>query len=170
MVFLTAINFVRVKNGGNRFWKRKRIFQLAANFYGRRRNCYTIAIRSVEKALTHVAEGRQVKKRELGFNYGSLRHNLTKCSIALDRRILSDLAYSEPRTFKSLVNIARAKRHLEPPNEKAALEAPPEGVFTRGHVVAMWCQSGLFHTRLTLTWNGELTEYTAPCLPSQGSA
>uniref|UniRef100_A0A131Y5P9 Large ribosomal subunit protein bL20m n=1 Tax=Ixodes ricinus TaxID=34613 RepID=A0A131Y5P9_IXORI len=147
MVFLTAINFVRVKNGGNRFWKRKRIFQLAANFYGRRRNCYTIAIRSVEKALTHVAEGRQVKKRELGrlwetrteaaaqelgFNYASLRHNLTKCSIALDRRILSDLAYSEPRTFKSLVNIARAKRHLEPPNEKAALEAPPEGVFTRG--------------------------------------
>ncbi|KAM7312528.1 putative ribosomal protein L20 [Ixodes scapularis] len=117
------------------------------NFYGRRRNCFTIAIRSVEKALTHVAEGRQVKKtemgrlwktrteaaaQELGFNYANLRHNLTKCSIALDRRILSDLAYSEPRTFKSLVNIARAKRHLEPPNEKAALEAPPEGVFTRG--------------------------------------
>ncbi|CAN7985720.1 unnamed protein product [Ixodes hexagonus] len=147
MVFLSVINFVRVKSGGNRFWKRKRIFQLAANFYGRRRNCYSIAIRSVEKALTHSAEGRQVKKRdlarlwetrieaaaqELGFNCAGLRHNLARCSIALDRRVLSDLAYSEPRTFKSLVNIARAKRHLEPPDARAALETPPEGVFTRG--------------------------------------
>lgn len=147
MVFLTAINLVRVKSGGNQHWRRHRIFQLAANFYGRRRNCYTIAIRSVEKALTHTMLGRKVKKasliklwrlrteaatREHGLNYGPFVHNLFKCRVALDRKVLSDLSYSEPRTFQSLVGVARAKRHLEPRTAREALEAPPEGVFTRG--------------------------------------
>uniref|UniRef100_V5H7E8 Putative ribosomal protein l20 n=1 Tax=Ixodes ricinus TaxID=34613 RepID=V5H7E8_IXORI len=139
------------KTGATDSGSESEFFNLQSNFLRAAVvNCYTIAIRSVEKALTHVAEGRQVKKRELGrlwetrteaaaqelgFNYASLRHNLTKCSIALDRRILSDLAYYRDHdTFKSLVltYFARAKRHQEPPNEKAALEAPPEGVFTRG--------------------------------------
>lgn len=33
---------------------------------------------------------------------------------------------------QSLVGVARAKRHLEPRTAREALEAPPEGVFTRG--------------------------------------
>uniref|UniRef100_A0A023GF56 Putative mitochondrial ribosomal protein l20 n=1 Tax=Amblyomma triste TaxID=251400 RepID=A0A023GF56_AMBTT len=149
MVFLTALNFgVKVKSGSSKFWKRQRIFQLSANFYGRRRNCYRLAIRSVQKALTHSQEGRQVKRRALGqlwmgrIGAASLEHGisyepfyiaLSKCKLALDRRILSDLTYTEPRTFKGLATLARFQRCADSgEREKRPLEEPPEGVFTRG--------------------------------------
>ncbi|XP_077551490.1 mitochondrial ribosomal protein L20 [Haemaphysalis longicornis] len=148
MVFLTAINFgVRVKSGASRFWKRQRIFQLAAHFYGRRRNCYRLAIRSVQKALTHSMVGRRVKRAELGrlwmgrIGAASLEHgipyepfyiNLNKCQVALDRNVLAQLTYTEPRTFKSLATLARFKRSVDAVDQKSVLEEPPEGVFSRG--------------------------------------
>lgn len=148
MVFLTAINWgAKVKSGASRFWKRQRIFQLAAHFYGRRRNCYRLAIRSVQKALTHSMVGRRVKRKDLTqlwmgrINAASLEHgipyepfyiNLNKCQVALDRNILAQLTYTEPRTFKSLATLARFKRSVDAVDQKSVLEKPPEGVFSRG--------------------------------------
>uniref|UniRef100_A0A2R5LGB2 Putative ribosomal protein l20 n=1 Tax=Ornithodoros turicata TaxID=34597 RepID=A0A2R5LGB2_9ACAR len=147
MVFLTVANLVRNTGSGNKYWKRKRILQLSAHFYGRSRNCYRLAIRSVHRALQHACQGRKAVKversqlwetrinaasTELGLACGPLLTNLSKCKVAIDRRVLSDLAYTEPRTFKSLVGLARMKRFLEPAGPKAALEKPPDGIITRG--------------------------------------
>lgn len=148
MVFLTALNFgVKVKSGASKFWKRQRIFQLSANFYGRRRNCYRLAIRSVQKALTHSQAGRRAKRNELNqlwmgrIGAASLEHGipyepfyiaLSKCKVALDRHILSDITYTEPRTFKGLATLARFQRCVDTAEDMPALEKPPEGVFTRG--------------------------------------
>uniref|UniRef100_A0A023FTU7 Putative mitochondrial ribosomal protein l20 n=1 Tax=Amblyomma parvum TaxID=251391 RepID=A0A023FTU7_AMBPA len=148
MVFLTVLNLgQKVKSGASKFWKRQRIFQLSANFYGRRRNCYRLAIRSVQKALTHSQAGRQIKRKELNqlwmgrIGAASLEHgipyepfyiSLSKCKVALDRHILSDLTYTEPRTFKGLATLARFQCCANTAHERPTLEKPPEGVFTRG--------------------------------------
>ncbi|XP_037514604.1 50S ribosomal protein L20 [Rhipicephalus sanguineus] len=148
MVFLSAVNFGRkVKSGASKFWKRQRIFQISANFYGRRRNCYRLAIRSVQKALIHSQEGRQARRDELhriwkirteaaslehGISYEPFYINLAKCRLALDRHMLADLAYTEPRTFKGLATLARFMRSIEAVDETSALQERPEGVITRG--------------------------------------
>ncbi|XP_077511811.1 mitochondrial ribosomal protein L20 isoform X2 [Amblyomma americanum] len=122
MVFLTALNLgQKVKSGSRKFWKRQRIFQLSANFYGRRRNCFRLALRSVEKALTHSQAGRRTKRNEL-----------SQCKVALDRHILADITYTEPRTFKGLATLARFQRYVDTADKRSILETPPEGVFTRG--------------------------------------
>ncbi|XP_013791263.1 39S ribosomal protein L20, mitochondrial-like [Limulus polyphemus] len=146
MVFLSFVNCMRVK-GPDKFWKRRQILKLAAHFYGRKRNCYSIAIRSVQKALQHAAYGRKVKKlerinlwkeritaacEELNIPYPLLMENLARCDIALSKKTLADLAIWEPRTFKCLTQIAAAKNQSYPPTVKAALQPPPEGVITRG--------------------------------------
>uniref|UniRef100_A0A1E1XW13 Putative mitochondrial ribosomal protein l20 n=1 Tax=Amblyomma sculptum TaxID=1581419 RepID=A0A1E1XW13_AMBSC len=148
MVFLTALNLgQKVKGGGRKFWKRQRIFQLSANFYGRRRNCFRLALRSVEKALTHSQAGRRTKRNELNqlwmgrIGAASLEHGipfeqfyigLSKCRVALARHILSDITYTEPRTFKGLAILARFQRCVDTADGRPTLDTPPEGVFTRG--------------------------------------
>lgn len=147
MVFLTVANLIRNKGSGNKYWKRKRIFQLSQFFYGRSRNCFRLSIRAVHRAFQHACLGRKAKKvatknlwearinaasQELGLSGGPFLTNLSKCQVALDRKVLSELAYTEPRTFKSLVGIARMKRFMEPAGPRAALEKPPDGIITRG--------------------------------------
>ncbi|XP_017890666.1 39S ribosomal protein L20, mitochondrial [Ceratina calcarata] len=123
MVFLTAQLFARSR-GPDEFWRKRQIFKLAARFIGRRRNCYSLSIRAVHRALLKTTRGRQLKKmdmRELwetrldaasnehGINMNILREGLNRCNILLDRKTLSTLAAWEPRTFKSLCDIACAK-------------------------------------------------------------
>ncbi|XP_076369774.1 mitochondrial ribosomal protein L20 [Tachypleus tridentatus] len=146
MVFLSLVNCVRSR-GADKFWKRRQILKLAAHFYGRKRNCYSVAIRYVHKALQHAVCGRKVKKiergnlwkeritaacEELNIPYPLFMENLARCDILINRKTLADLAIWEPRTFKCLAQIAAAKNHIQPPTVKAALEPPPEGVITRG--------------------------------------
>uniref|UniRef100_T1IES4 Uncharacterized protein n=1 Tax=Rhodnius prolixus TaxID=13249 RepID=T1IES4_RHOPR len=64
MVFQTVALFVRSK-GPDEFWRKRRIFKLAAHFIGRRRNCYSIAIRYVHRALAYATKGRKLKKEDM---------------------------------------------------------------------------------------------------------
>nr|CAH7763813.1 unnamed protein product [Callosobruchus chinensis] len=64
MVFTTAVNFVRAR-GPDEFWRKRKIFKLAAHYIGRRRNCYSIAIRNVHRALVYATKGRQLKKDDM---------------------------------------------------------------------------------------------------------
>ncbi|KAL1457891.1 hypothetical protein WDU94_008072 [Cyamophila willieti] len=138
MVFPTALLLARTPNP-DRFWKKRKIFKMSAHFYGRSRNCYSIAIRSVHRALQYARRSKDHKKadsialytqriragaEEHGVPYVLFREGLTRSNIMLDRKTLSDLAAWEPRTFKSLTEIAAAKciddnivgsRHLEEP-------------------------------------------------------
>ncbi|PWT73008.1 MAG: 50S ribosomal protein L20 [Bacteroidetes bacterium] len=99
--------------------RRKRILKQAKGFYGKRKNVYTVAKNVLEKGLTYRFVGRKIKKREYralwiarinaavraeGLTYSTFIHKLNEKGVALDRKILADLAMNEPETFKELVN------------------------------------------------------------------
>ncbi|CAK9815200.1 39S ribosomal protein L20, mitochondrial [Anthophora quadrimaculata] len=126
MVFLTAQLLARSR-GPDSFWRKRQIFKLAAHYYGRTRNCYSITIKSVQRALLKSTKGRQLKKADMkelwetrltaatiqhGITLKVLLEGLTRSNILLDRKSLATLAIWEPRTFKCLADIACAKTKL----------------------------------------------------------
>lgn len=147
MVLLTAVNCVRSR-GPDTFWRKRRVFKLTAEFFGRRRNCYSIAIRNLNRALQYSRIGRKLKKKdrvelwtarisgacaELEADPNSVIANLAECDVAINRKTLADLAIWEPRTFECLVSVALTKA-FEKPYDRGlnALDEPPKGVITRG--------------------------------------
>ncbi|XP_071578724.1 large ribosomal subunit protein bL20m [Temnothorax nylanderi] len=126
MVFL-SLNLLTRARGPDEFWRKRKIFKLAAHYIGRKRNCYSIAIRNVHRALTYCTRGRKLKKEDMkelreqrleaatsehGINFATLKEGLTRCNILLNRKSLADLAIWEPRSFKAITDIscARAKQ------------------------------------------------------------
>ncbi|XP_003745434.1 uncharacterized protein LOC100908942 [Galendromus occidentalis] len=146
MVTLTSVLAHWVKTPANRYWKRRRVFIESGHFYGRSRNCYAIAIRRLEKAWTNAKHGRADLKKttsqtwqsrisasteSLGLNYFPFAHGLAHQQVALGKKVLADLAWSEPRSFRSLVELARNDAckdpaHIGEPNENVILGS--EGV------------------------------------------
>lgn len=123
MVFLSASLLVRAR-GPDEFWRKRKIFKLAAHFVGRSRNCYSLAIRSVHRALTFSTKGRKQKKLDMielreqriaagatqhGIDFVTLKESLIRSNILLNRKTLADLAIWEPRTFKAITDIACAR-------------------------------------------------------------
>ncbi|XP_046397662.1 39S ribosomal protein L20, mitochondrial [Ischnura elegans] len=120
MVFTSLALFIRSR-GPDEFWRKRKILKLAAHFVGRRRNCYSIAIRSVHRALAFSTKGRRQKKLDMAelwntrlaaaceehsFTSPLLREGLARSEILLNRKSLVDLAIWEPRTFEGLTKIA----------------------------------------------------------------
>jgi large subunit ribosomal protein L20 len=116
---------MRVKRGFAGKQKHKRLLKLAKGYKGRRRNCYKIAKRAVEKALTYSYRDRRTKKREFralwivrinaaarlnGLSYSQFMSGLKKASVELDRKVLADMAIADAEGFASVAN--RAKEAL----------------------------------------------------------
>lgn len=127
MVFLSVINYVRCR-GPDAFWRKRKIFRLAAHYVGRRRNCYSIAVRNVHRALVYATKARKLKKQDMidlwntRITAACEQHNLTaftlkegldRANVMLDRKSLSDLAAWEPRTFECLAAVAKKKIELD---------------------------------------------------------
>ena len=108
----------RSKNAVASRARRKRVLKAAKGYYGKRKNVYTVAKNVLEKGLTYRYVGRKLKKREYrtlwiarinaavraeGLTYSTFIHKLNEKGIALDRKILADIAMNEPETFKQLV-------------------------------------------------------------------
>ncbi|KAI9587248.1 39S ribosomal protein L20, mitochondrial [Glossina fuscipes] len=130
MVSPTLSLFVRAR-GPDEFWRKRKIFKLAAHYRGRRRNVYSIAIRNVHRALVYATKGRKLKKLDMqalwttrlqagceqyGLTQETFRETLTRSDIFLNRKVLSDLAIWEPRSFEALIKLSR---------ERAAVECVP---------------------------------------------
>ena len=103
--------------------RRKRVFKAAKGFYGRRKNTITVANAAVDRSLQHNYIGRKLRKRnfralciqrinaavrEYGLTYSQFIALLAKAEIAVDRKVLAELAVSEPAAFKALVDQAKA--------------------------------------------------------------
>lgn len=103
--------------------RRKRIFERAKGFYGRRKNTITNAKAAVDRAGQFAYRDRKAKKRSFralwiqrinaavrahGLTYGRFIDGLGKAGIEIDRKVLSDLAIREPEAFKALVDKAQA--------------------------------------------------------------
>ncbi|XP_063865137.1 large ribosomal subunit protein bL20m-like isoform X2 [Scylla paramamosain] len=143
MVITSPTLFARAR-GGDRFWKRRRVVSLSAHFYGRKRNCYTIAIKYVNRALRYNTLARRLRKSdvrelwttrisaactELGTKYPDMKIMMDDSSIALNRNMLQNLAIWEPRSFRALALLTKSRQEVG----LNSLEGPsPAGVVTRG--------------------------------------
>lgn len=98
--------------------RRKRILKQAKGYYGKRKNVYTVAKNIVEKGMTYAYIGRKLKKRtyrqlwitrinaaarEYGMTYNRLIFLLAEKNVAVDRKILADIAMNHPKAFCDLV-------------------------------------------------------------------
>lgn len=113
----------RVKRGVTARARHKKILSMAKGFRGRNKNVFRVAIEKVEKALQYAYRDRRNKKRSFralwiqrinagtrvhDMNYSQFMHGLKLANIDMDRKILADLAFSQPEAFSSLVEKAKA--------------------------------------------------------------
>src|SRR6267378_165793 len=104
----------RVKRGVTSHAKHKKVFKAAKGFYGRRKNTIRIAKQAVEKANQYAYRDRKRRFRALwiqrlnaavrpfGLNYSRFIDGLDKAGIVVDRKVLSDLAITEPAAFQAI--------------------------------------------------------------------
>jgi large subunit ribosomal protein L20 len=114
---------MRVKKGFKARRRRNRILKLAKGYRGRRKNCYKRANQAVERALDYASRDRARKKRDFrslwivrinaaarlsGLSYSRLISGLNKAQVALDRKVLADIAVADPQGFAAIAKIAAA--------------------------------------------------------------
>ena len=113
----------RVKRGVITHARHKKVLDLAKGYRGRAKNNYRIAIEKVEKGLRYAYRDRRNKKRsfralwiqrinagtrELGLTYSQFINGMKLAGIELDRKVVSDLAITQPAAFKGLVEAAKS--------------------------------------------------------------
>jgi large subunit ribosomal protein L20 len=113
----------RAKGGYKTRRRRNRIRKHAEGFRGGRGKLWKAAVEAVHRKWRYAWFHRRKRKsdfrglwivrinaasRELGISYSRLVAALDKADISLDRKILSDLALSDPNAFKKVVEVARA--------------------------------------------------------------
>jgi large subunit ribosomal protein L20 len=99
--------------------RRKKILKQAKGFFGRRKNVWTIAKNAVDKAMLYAYRDRKTKKRNFralwiarinagarlnGMSYSQFMGKVKAQNIALNRKVLADLAMNHPETFKAIVD------------------------------------------------------------------
>jgi large subunit ribosomal protein L20 len=108
----------RVKRGPRKRIRRSKILKQAKGYWGARSRNYRTAKEAVEKALQYSYRDRRTRKRDFrrlwiirikaaaennGMSYSRFIHGLKQQNIALDRKILADLAVNSPETFLRIV-------------------------------------------------------------------
>ena len=113
----------RAKGGYKSTRRRNRIRKHAKGFRGGRSKLWKAAVEAVHRKWRYAWFHRRKRKgdfrrlwiarinaaaREIGISYSKLIAALAKAKIGIDRKILSDLALSDPNAFKKVVEVARA--------------------------------------------------------------
>lgn len=117
----------RVKRGTVRRAKRAKLLTLAKGYYANKSKLYRYAKEAVDRALQHAFVGRRRKKRDFrrlwivrinaaarthGISYSQFIAGLNKAGVTINRKMLAELAVSEPSAFAVLA--ARAKDAHKP--------------------------------------------------------
>jgi large subunit ribosomal protein L20 len=115
----------RVKRGVNARKRRKKILKQAKGYQGARGTLLRSAREAVDRALKYAYRDRRVKKRSFrslwitritaavklnGLTYSQFIKGLKKAEVILDRKLLADLAVSDPQAFSKISNLA--KEHI----------------------------------------------------------
>ncbi|MDH3231969.1 MAG: 50S ribosomal protein L20 [Alphaproteobacteria bacterium] len=113
----------RVKRGVTTHARHKKVLKAAKGYRGRNNNVYTVAKEKVEKGLQYAYRDRRNRKRtfralwiqrinagarEHGLTYSQFMNGVTKAGIELDRKVLADMAATDPAAFKAVVDQAQA--------------------------------------------------------------
>lgn len=112
----------RVKRGPKRKNRRAKVLKLAKGYYGTKSKSYRIAKLQVEKSLAYAYRDRKAKKRDFrglwivrinaaarenDITYSRLMDGLKKSGSDINRKMLSELAVSDPGAFTHLVSVAK---------------------------------------------------------------
>lgn len=104
--------------------RRKRFLKQARGYYGARSRLYRTARETVERSMNMATAHRRARKRDFralwiarlsaaarlhGLTYNRLIQGLTKAGVALNRKMLSEIAIHDPAGFGMLISIAREK-------------------------------------------------------------
>lgn len=119
----------RVKRGTVRRAKRKKLLARAKGYYATKSKLYRAAKESVDTALKYAFVGRRRKKRDFrrlwvvrinaaarehGLTYGQLISGLKAAGVTLDRKMLADMAVTQPQAFASLAQQAQQPKPARP--------------------------------------------------------
>lgn len=112
---------MRVKRGYKARRRRQRMLKLAKGFRGGRSKLFRTAADAVDKALMYSYRDRKAKKREFrrlwiarinaaarmnNLTYGKFIHGLKLAGVKLDRKVLAELAVSDPSGFSQIAELA----------------------------------------------------------------
>ncbi|MDJ0830416.1 MAG: 50S ribosomal protein L20 [Desulfobacterales bacterium] len=112
---------MRVKRGYKARRRRKKVLKLAKGYRGGRSKLFRTATDAVDKALMYAYRDRRARKRDFrrlwiirinaasrmnGLSYSKFMHGLKTAGVQLDRKVLADLAVSDPSGFTSVANLA----------------------------------------------------------------
>jgi len=114
----------RVKRGVPARRRRKRILKAAKGYQGARSKLHGVAREAVERAWAYAYRDRKQRKRvfrslwiarinagarEHDLSYSRMIDGLNKAGVELDRKILAQLAVSDPQAFGELANLAKGQ-------------------------------------------------------------
>lgn len=112
----------RARGGNKRQESRKKILDLAKGFKGKRGTSHSIAKQAVMKALRNSYIDRRRRKRDFrrlwvsrigaaarlnGISYSELMGGLERSGVAINRKMLADIAVKDERAFSTLAEIAK---------------------------------------------------------------
>ncbi|MGH6796257.1 MAG: 50S ribosomal protein L20 [Methylocella sp.] len=112
----------RVKRGVTSHAKHKKTLRAAKGFYGRRKNTIRAAKAAVDRSMQYATRDRHAKKRvfralwiqrlnaavrEHGLTYSRFIGGLATAGIEIDRKVLAELAISQPEAFRAVVEKAK---------------------------------------------------------------
>ncbi|MBW2476818.1 MAG: 50S ribosomal protein L20 [Deltaproteobacteria bacterium] len=114
----------RVKRGFKARRRRNKVLKLAKGYRGARGKLFRSATEAVNRALNYSYRDRRVRKRDFralwiarinaaarenGLSYSRLIHGMKQSDIAIDRKILAQLAVTDPAAFGAIVDKAKAQ-------------------------------------------------------------
>ena len=112
---------MRIKRGFKARRRRKKVLKLAKGFRGGRSKLYRTAADAVDKALMYAYRDRRARKRDFrrlwilrinaaahmnNLSYSKFIHGLKLANIELDRKVLAELAVSDPSGFAQVAKMA----------------------------------------------------------------
>jgi large subunit ribosomal protein L20 len=107
----------RAKRGFKARRRRNRILKAAKGFRGKRSSCHAVANEAVQHAWMHMYRSRKVRKRDfralwiqrinaaartLGTTYSKLLGKLSAGGVSINRKMLAEIAISDPVAFKAI--------------------------------------------------------------------
>ncbi|MEM6801497.1 MAG: 50S ribosomal protein L20 [Bacteroidota bacterium] len=102
--------------------RRKKMMKHAKGYFGRKKNVWTVAKNQIEKSWLYAYRDRKNRKREFrklwiqrinagvrlhGMNYSTFMGKVLKADVALNRKVLADLAMNHPDAFKAVVDTVK---------------------------------------------------------------
>lgn len=109
---------MRVKRGVTTHARHKKVLKSAKGMQHNRTRSFKLARQAVVRALQYAYRDRRTKKRDLralwisrinaaarenGTTYGKLIANLRAAEVELDRKVLAEIAVSDPKAFAAIV-------------------------------------------------------------------